>query len=286
MFRRGFRWAVAGVCIALLTRPSTCRAGSTVTVGAEVPVAQWVPVDQIDHSAWDTLLKKYVDSAGMVDYTRLKASAADQQTLDKYLSHLSAATFARDSSRDAQIAFWINAYNAVTVKGILREYPTTSIRNHTAKLFGYNIWEDLQLLVGGKSYSLDQMEHEILRKMGEPRIHFAIVCASIGCPRLLDEAYTEAKLDGQLTAGAEAFFADPTKFRYDTSRGTIAVSPILKWFAEDFGASQAEQLRTVAPYLPDEAARQLASSGRASVSYLDYDWDLNDQAKAGRASRR
>jgi hypothetical protein len=202
--------------------------------------------------------------------------------LDGYLAHLSAAAFTRQSGRDAQLAFWINAYNAVTVKGILREYPTSSIRNHTAKLVGYNIWKDLQLPVEGKRYSLDQIEHEILRKMGEPRIHFAIVCASIGCPRLLNEAYTAHKLEEQLTANAQAFFADPTKFQHDAARRTIAVSPILKWFAGDFGASQADQLRQIAPYLPNVSARQLAQSGQARVRYLDYDWGLNDRGGARR----
>lgn len=261
-------------------------AGPVVTVGAEVPASRRVNLDSIDHSAWDTLLKRYVDASGMVDYAAWKASAADQQLLDKYLAHLSQASVSQNSSRESRLAYWINAYNAVTVKGILREYPTTSIRNHTAKLFGYNIWTDLQLLVEGKSYSLEQIEHKILREMEEPRIHFAIVCASMGCPRLLNQAYEAERLEEQLTANAKAFFADPTKFHYDAGRRTVAVSPIMKWFSEDFGASQADQLRRVAPYLPDAASRQLAESGRARVSYLDYDWGLNDRWVARRSSNR
>jgi hypothetical protein len=171
------------------------------------------------------------------------------------------------------------------VRGILREYPTTSIRNHTAKLFGYNIWKDLVLPVEGKNYSLEQIEHEVLRKMSEPRIHFAIVCASIGCPRLLNRAYSASELDEQLSANAKAFFADKSKFTFDARRRTIQVSPILEWFATDFGATSAEQLRTIAPYLPDEAARKLALSESASVSYLDYDWNLNDRKTVRSAGR-
>jgi hypothetical protein len=262
-----------------------CCAGPIVTVGVNVPPAQRVPVDKINHSTWDRLLKKYVDANGYVAYAAWHASAADQKALDDYLNHLSHASFGRDSSREAQLAFWINAYNAVTVKGILREYPTTSIRNHTAKIYGYNIWKDLQILVDGKSYSLEAIEHQVLRKMGEPRIHFAIVCASIGCPRLLNEAYTADRLDEQLTANAKAFFADPTKFVADTRTGTIYVSPILDWFGRDFGADTSAQMRSIAPYLP-ESARPLAMSASVRVKFLDYDWNLNDQARLRSAGQK
>ncbi len=267
---------------AVLVIAATGFAAGEATLGRNVVPSKQVSFDQIDHSAWDALLQKYVDPAGYVDYTAWKASAADSRSLDAYLTALSRASLKAQASREAKIAFWINAYNAVTVKGILREYPTDSIRNHTAKLWGYNIWDDLYLAVGDGKYSLNQMEHEILRKAGEPRIHFAIVCASIGCPRLLGRAYTPAQLDAQLTVNAQQFFSDPTKFRYDTASSQIWVSPILNWFAADFGANQAAQMATIAPYLPDEAAQQLATSGSAGVTYLEYDWDLNDQAKLGR----
>jgi len=265
---------------------TACLAGPTVIVGRKAPSGEQVPAERIDHSIWAKLLQKYVDAAGLVDYAGWKASAADMQALDNYLEHLSTASFSQQTGRNARLAFWINAYNAVTIKGILREYPTTSIREHTAKAFGYNIWKDLKLLVGGRPYSLDEMEHQILRKMGEPRIHFAIVCASLGCPRLLNDAYVPEKLEEQLSANARAFFADPSKFRYDAEQRTIAVSPILDWFGEDFGGASAEHLKRIAPYLPDAAARQLARSGNARVTFLDYDWGLNDQATHGREARK
>lgn len=282
---RGFSIGLILSTAAGLMASSECPAGPTVTVGVNVPAAQRVPVAKIDHSAWDHLLKKYVDTNGYVAYSAWQASAADKTTLDHYLNHLSEASFSRESSREAQLAFWINAYNAVTVKGILREYPTTSIRNHTAKFYGYNIWKDLQLVVAGKSHSLEGIEHEILRKMGEPRIHFAIVCASVGCPRLLNEAFTADRLEEQLTANAKAFFADRTKFAADTRVGTIAVSPILDWFGKDFGADTSAQMRSIAPYLP-ESAQPLAKSGSVRVKFLDYDWSLNDQSKLRTAGRR
>jgi hypothetical protein len=189
------------------------------------------------------------------------------------------------ASKPTVLAFWINAYNAVTVRGILREYPMSSIRNHTAKAFGYNIWKDLLLVVGGQSFSLDQIEHDILRKMGEPRIHFAIVCALRSCPRLLNRAYTAADLEAQLSANTRAFFASPANFCYELEQSVFRLSSILNWLADDFGSDQASQMKTIAPYLPTREAQQAAVTNAVSVSYLDYDWGLNDQNPV-RAARR
>jgi hypothetical protein len=276
--------AVAACIAGQGVQVSLIQAGPVVLVGAAVPASRRVTMEAIRHDTWDALLKRYVDGRGMVDYATWKASAADQQALDQYLAHLSSASLSAPASRAAQLAYWINAYNAVTVHGILREYPTTSIRQHTARLGGYNLWRDLQLLVEEQGYSLEQIEHQILRKMGEPRIHFAIVCASIGCPPLRNEAYVAPRLEAQLSANAQAFFADPSKFQYDAASRTLAVSPILKWFAEDFGPTQAEQLRRIAPFLPDAASRTLAESGMARLRFLDYDWGLNDRS-ANRPSK-
>ena len=186
------------VFIAISLSSSIGRAGGAATLGVSVPAGQQLSFDQINHAPWDALLRKYCDAQGFVNYQAWQRSNQDQQALDNYLSQLSRAAANRPAAPAAKLAFWINAYNAVTIKGILREYPTTSIRNHTAKVFGYNIWDDLLLQVGNRTYSLNQMEHEVLRKMGEPRVHFAIVCASIGCPPLLNQAYTAGNLENQL----------------------------------------------------------------------------------------
>ncbi len=262
------------------------QAGSKVTVGANIPAAQQVSIDRIDHAAWDALLRKYCDDHGFVNYQAWHRSQADRQQLDHYLGHLSQANPSLEATPASKFAFWINAYNAVTLQGILREYPTTSIKNHQSIAFGYKIWDDLLLTVGGKNYSLNDLEHKILRKMGDPRIHFAIVCASIGCPPLLNEAYAAEKIDAQLTDNTKRFFADPKKFAA-TPQGELKLSKILSWFAEDFGPDQATQLRTIAPFLPTQAAQALANSGQARVSYLGYDWGLNEQkAPAGSGSAR
>jgi hypothetical protein len=265
---------------------SAVRAGQPVLAIQPAPASQRISMQDVDHRPWSELLAKYVDDRGMVDYQGWKASAADVRALDDYLTSLTAARETSATPRETKMAFWINAYNAVTAKGILREYPTTSIRNHTPRLYGYHIWKDLQLPVSGTSHSLEAIEHEVLRPLGEPRIHFAIVCASIGCPRLLNEAYTSESLEEQLSRNAADFFADGAKFQYDPQRREVRVSPILKWFAEDFGDDADAQLKRIAPYLPDEAVRQAAARGGLRISYLDYDWDLNDQATAHRNARR
>jgi len=256
----------------------SAHSGEKIYAGRKWPAAQRVSIDKIDHRLFDSLLQKYVNQRGDVDYAAWKRSAADLKALASYLENLSQAEPRAAASRAAKLAYWINAYNALTLHGMLREYPTTSIRNHTSKLpFRYNIWKDLLLHAGGGAYSLEDIEHKILRKMGEPRIHFAIVCASRGCPRLLNRAYTARSLERQLSENTRDFFANRANFRYDAARGQMQLSSILKWFAEDFGKSRVEQLRTIAPWLPTPAAQHAARSGRVGVSYLDYDWSINQQ---------
>jgi len=276
------RLRVACVCAQLvLGIASLGAAGQKVVVGAAVAPEQRQPIDQVDHREWTRLLQSYVDGQGRVDYAAWKKNSVDQRALDAYLKTLSRADRGQEVSRQAKLAYWINAYNAVTVKGILREYPTDSIRQHTAKLFGYNIWHDLLLVVGDEKISLHAIEHEVLRKSGDFRIHFAIVCASNSCPRLLNEAYTPARVERQLENNTRAFFRD--KQNFDCQQETFHLSSIFKWFAEDFGSTPAERLRNIAKYLPDREAQRLASEGRGKMVYLPYDWGLNDQATARRA---
>ena len=247
-------------------------------VGAVWPEERRVPLDEIEHAAFSTLLAKYVDADGFVDYRGWQANAEDRGTLQTYLAYLGKGDPFQPTTQEAKLAFWINAYNALTIEGILREYPTTSIRNHTAKLFGYNLWEDLPLRVGPGAYSLDTIEHKILRKLGEPRIHFAIVCASVGCPTLRDEAYTPAKVEEQLAANARDFFARPKHFSFDPRTKTATVSSILDWFGGDFGKSDAAILAKVKPYLPEDV-RDAATAPGVTLTFRDYDWSLNDQGR-------
>lgn len=236
-----------------------------------------VSVDETDHQLWDQLLREHVDVDGLVDYGKWQRSESACRNLRKYLGMLSKADLDRQHSQQGKLAFWINAYNALTIYGILQEYPTTSIRNHTTAVFGYNIWRDLQLFVDGQPYSLEQIEHQILRKMDEPRIHFAIVCASLGCPRLLNRAYTRQNILEQLENNARNFFQQSKNLQFNAAMSGLRLSEIVNWFADDFGKDSATQLKTLAQWMPSGPAQDLAASGSASVSFLDYDWRLNDQ---------
>ena len=275
---------IAGTLLAVISVAYLACSGQSrqVVVGKDVHdnagnPAEAVPLDRVDHSTWDRLLKKYVDRNGMVDYVAWKASQSDRGALKQYLATLSAADANARTTKQGKLAYWINAYNALTVQGILDVYPTSSIRKHTAKLVGYNIWDDLLLPVGNQKYSLNQIEHKILRKLGEPRIHFAIVCASIGCPRLLNRAYTPESLESQLAENTCDFFARRQNFQADLASRKVRVSSILDWFGEDFGPTPRKALASLAKYIPDAATRELIASADFSVSYLDYDWSLNKQ---------
>jgi hypothetical protein len=266
-----FLFAVTTFVLLALLAPST---HAREQAGRQWPSDQLVPIDQVSHQAFDQLLKKYVDVNGGVNYQAWHRSAADRAALKQYLDQMSCANPDLPSSREAVLAYWINAYNAVTIEGILRVYPTTSIRNHTAKVVGYNIWKDLIFIAGSKRVSLEDIEHKILRKMNEPRIHFAIVCASIGCPRLLNEAYVPEQLEQQLAKNTIDFFSRPQNLQ--VGNGVLSLSEIISWFGSDFGPTQQQQMQTLSPYFP-RAAQSLVASGNYRIQFLNYDWGLNAQ---------
>ncbi|VTT99563.1 Secreted protein containing DUF547 OS=Rhodopirellula sp. SWK7 GN=RRSWK_02046 PE=4 SV=1: DUF547 [Gemmataceae bacterium] len=277
-------WAgslVAGVTVAvLLGPPAAAAAGDKVYVGRACKEQNRPALSAVDHAAFDALLRKYVDDKGMVAYAEWKKSDADVKALDDYLAALGCVDLTKAATKEGQLAFWINAYNAVTIRGILREYPTKSIRNHTAKAVGYNIWKDLLLAVDGRSVSLDDIEHQVLRKMGEPRIHFAIVCASVGCPPLRNRAFTIDKLGEQLDASAKAFFANPANLKLDPRNRTVEISQIIEWFGKDFAATSPAQLAAVRKHFPQSDAAAWVEAAGVTVKYLEYDWSLNDQTPA------
>ncbi len=265
--------AVIGVLFAMSGNPGRAR---KVVLGRNWPVTELISIDEIDHRDWDRLLQLFVDEVGNVDYAGWKESPPDVEALDNYLTALSRAEPERESSREARISFWINAYNALTIRGILREYPTAVVQNLASKPGRFDLWSDLLLHVGSADYSLGKIEHQLLRPLREPRIHFAIVCGSRGCPRLLNRAYMTGDLEQQLRQNSRTFFADPQKLEYDPSTGQLRLSPILKWYAKDFGESEADLLESIKPYLPDGMDRQIRSTD-VQTDYLDYDWSLNEQ---------
>ncbi|HEX9638630.1 MAG TPA: DUF547 domain-containing protein [Acidobacteriota bacterium] len=230
---------------------------------------------RVDHSAYDQLLERYVDQRGLVDYRGWKAR--DSAALKRYLEALSRVDPERLADRKEKLAYWINLYNALTIDAMLHFYPLQSIKDKVSHLFGYNVWDDYKIAVGGRELSLNQIEHQILRKMDEPRIHFALVCAAMSCPRLLNEAYTGAELERQLERNSRHFFGAPDHLRVDRASKSVWLSPILDWYGEDFGPDDASLLEWVAGYAPEAARDFLRQNGDLEIRYLDYDWNLNQQ---------
>lgn len=250
-----------------------------VVIGRPAADIPRVALDQVDHKELAALLGKYVDAQGLVAYGRWKATPADMAALDQYLAHLGAVDVDASEHRNAKVAFWINAYNAVTLKGILEKYPTSSIRNHTAVVGAYNLWTDLLLPVDGREYSLEDIEHGVLRgQLQEPRIHFALVCAAKGCPPLRNRPYTAAGLDDELADNARRFFARPQSFGADAARRVVYLSEIFDWYGADFGSTQAEQLQRLRPYLPNAESLSWIENADVTLKYTKYDWALNDQS--------
>ena len=220
----------------------------------------------VDHSLYGELLKKYVDK-DVVDYRGFKK---EEKTLDRYLKVLE-ATDTKALSRNEQFAFYINAYNAWTIKLILSAYPKVKSIKDLGSLFK-SPWKKKLCRIDGKVLSLDNIEHDILRpRFRDPRVHFAINCASKGCPPLRSDPYEGAVLNRQLDEMASAFINDPRYNRLEEN--TLYVSKIFNWFAADF---KKDIIGFFLKYAKGDMRNQLkANKGKIAIRYLDYDWSLN-----------
>ncbi len=231
-------------------------------------------IGMIDFRIWDELLQRYVDDLGRVNYRRWKAEGAD--VLRVWLESFADVDLADFTDADARLALWLNAYNAIAISQVLEVYPIASIR---PKVLGIPNWLSFldfftrsNTIIGGKKYSLNQIEHAILRpEFAEPRIHFALVCASVGCPLLRRGAYFPESVRTQLEADASRFIHNPDKVRYDAQKKTLYLSKIFKWYEEDFVKAAGSVAEYVGGYLGPEAA---VGDGWAIV-FLPYDWNLN-----------
>jgi hypothetical protein len=241
-----------------------------------------------EHGVWNLLLKEHVrwnpdHTASQVDYAQIKSNRVP---LDLYLGKLSAVSRVEFDSfnRDQELAFLINAYNALTVKLILTEYPDLKSIKELGSFFS-SPWKKKFFRLLGESQSLDGIEHGLIRGSGrynEPLIHFAVNCASIGCPALLDEAYVAEKLDQQLLESTRSFLRDRSRNRFNADVGTLEISSIFDWYAEDFGKgwrgydSREDFFRTHADWITgDTKDVGRLVEGPLKVKFLDYDWDLN-----------
>jgi hypothetical protein len=223
----------------------------------------------VDWGPWDAILREHVRD-GAVDYDGIAREPAFAEIVEAI-----AGAALEGRSPASVLAFYINAYNVLSVQGILRGHsPCTTLGR--ARFFGLD-----RYTVAGERLTLHKLEHQRIRPLGEPRIHFAIVCASVSCPPLRDEAYRPEQLDRQLDDNARRFLADPSKNRFDLEAGEAYLSKIFKWFAEDFETAAGSVSRYVADYVTDpEVARALREEG-LEVRHLDYDWSLNGRWSGG-----
>lgn len=230
----------------------------------------------VDHTVWDRLTRDHVrpgpDGVARLDYGAF--GPVERGALAAYVERLSATPVSR-LNRDEQYAYWLNFYNALTVKVVLEHYPVESIRDIDISpgLFANGPWGAKLVTVEGERLSLDDIEHRILRPIWrDPRIHYGVNCASIGCPDLRAGAYLAADLDAALDAAARAYVNHPRGALVED--GALTVSSIYRWFEEDFGGTDAGVIAHLRRYASPALARDLA--GITRIANDAYDWDLND----------
>lgn len=228
--------------------------------------------DSLSHQAFTQILQDYVDEEGKVAYKRLKAQP---QALIHYLETL-ASTSPQNMSESQQLALYINAYNAYTLKLIIDHYPVKSILRITLlPIPGVSsAWDLKGVNIGGKIMSLQHLEHGILRKMNTPEIHAALVCAAKSCPKLRREAYEGSRVRTQLKDQMRLFLMDTMRNEFSSDR--IKLSPIFKWFSEDFEA-QSGSLSVYLAQFADGAFKQNLLENKLELDFKGYNWGLNDQ---------
>ena len=261
-----------------------------------VPVSAQENAHKFSYEDYAAVLSAYVSSGGMVNYKQLKSNRKQLNTFVKSMAGLDSKTY-DNWNENAKIVFWLNAYNALTLKAIIDNYPIKASffksaiypKNSIRQIGG--VWDEIKFNVMGKKLTLEHIEHKILRvKFNEPRIHMAMVCAAMGCPPLLNEPYEGRKLDEQLNNRARRFLGNPDKFKINRENGRVYLSPILKWFADDFvnkygteehigkqNKKTSAVLNFIADYL-EKSDKDYILAGEFRIKYLRYDWSLNEQS--------
>ncbi|MFO8232845.1 MAG: DUF547 domain-containing protein [Longimonas sp.] len=232
-----------------------------------------------DHSAFTDVLNTYVDAEHRVDYAQLRADRAT--TLDPYLEQLATADL-ESLSRDARLAFWMNAYNALTIALILEHDSIDTIwaitPGDTPETTEESPFELPVGTVADTMRTLDEIEHGIIReRFDEPRIHFALVCAAASCPPLRREAYTGDALDAQLEDQTRAFLHNPALNQIPATKDTLRLSRLFDWYQADFGPDAEAVQQYIAPYIDDPEVQEALRNGTYTVDYMPYDWALNAQ---------
>ena len=226
---------------------------------------------------WEQILSQYViasdDGVNRFDYAALQSNAEDRETLSHYIDHLS-GTQLSSLSADEKFARLANLYNALTIRLLVEYYPVKSIRDIRYGLFSTGPWKKNIIKLDGKEVSLDDIEHGMLREQfTDPRVHYAVNCASIGCPNLQPKAWAAETLDADLTKAARAYINHPRGVTV-LEDGRLQVSRIYAWFKEDFGGNEKGVIAHILKYADDELAAKLRNN--PDISDYAYDWSLND----------
>lgn len=277
------------------SRTGRRAARTTLLCSILIPFACAAANAQPLHTDFDGFLQRHVDAAGRIDYA---AALDDSADLDRYVAWL--ARVSPDSHPDQfprvedQLAYWINGYNATVIRKVLDHYPIASVRDARSRwlfflprLAGFFVIEQVEL--GGRRIGLRALENEIIRKrFREPRVHFALNCASQSCPTLPNRAFRADALETELARETRRFLSNPAHFRVDTKERRVTVSAIFKWYEGDYRdwlkSQHPERPATLLSYLAVEAptpaaAAALADCADCRIAFFDYDWRLNDQAR-------
>jgi hypothetical protein len=222
--------------------------------------------DVLRYEVYEELLQKYVDDRGRVDYAAWHASRLDSSLLNAFVGAIGTAD-PTGKSRDAQLAFYLNAYNALVIHDVLRRWPMTTVMDEE------DFFDGRKHQVAGRSMTLDELEHtEVIRpRFQEPRIHFVLVCAAIDCPRLRTTALTAANLEAELQAATREYIPSVTR---QTGDSTVETSKLFKWFAEDFEAHSGTVAAYLARYVTGDLRALLGQDG-TTIEFAEYDWALN-----------
>ncbi len=237
-----------------------------------------------DYGPLDRMLGRFVDSRGWVDYAGIKANPTELRFFLASLMEVSPESHpVMFPGREDRLAYWINAYNTLVISGVVNAYPVTSVKQIHPQPGFFKVFH----VVGGKSYSLDDIEHKIIRKrFGDPRIHAALNCGAASCPRLRGEAYRPEQLEKQLDEAVRDFIRDPQFVTVDRESGTLQLSKILDWFEGDFTGwyrrtHHVDDVRItdyLKIHLTEEDRAFLQTHPGVTVRYMPYDWTLNDRA--------
>ena len=230
----------------------------------------------LNFQPWSELLNQYVDSQGLVDYRAWKTQSS--QKLTNWLQELSQIDLEQLSDPKQQLAFWLNLYNALVIAQVLKNYPIKSI---LPKFLGITNWLAFLAFfsrpvysIGQRRYSLNDIEHNILRRQfSTPCIHFALVCASVGCPLLRNEAYRPEHLNTQLDEDAQRFICNFSKVSYNTEEQILYCSKIFKWYKQDF----LKVSPSIPEYIQTYLSLEVPLNASSPIKYLDYDWSLNQR---------